>query len=299
MPKIVILINAGSGTESDNDALIKMLGEEFAAHDITADIKLAKSGEELLKLAGEAVKSDCETIVAGGGDGTISAVAARVLRSGKTLGILPLGTLNHFSRDLQIPQTLPEAVRVIAEGRTKEIDVGEVNGHIFLNNSSIGLYPRIVHKRERQQQRLGRGKWVAAFWASVLVLRRHPFLDVRLELENETLRRRTPLIFIGNNDYEMAGFNIGRRTRLDGGKLSLYLLHRTSRWRLIVLAIRSLLGMLRQAKEFEEFSIAECDIDTRRRKLLLVAFDGEVTAMKAPLKYRILAKALRVIVNGE
>ncbi len=299
MPKIVTLINAGSGTESDNDALIKMLGEEFAAHGVTADIKLAKSGEELIKLAGEAVKSDYETIVAGGGDGTISAVAAKVLSSGKTLGVLPLGTLNHFSRDLQIPQTLPEAVRVIVEGRTKEIDVGEVNGHIFLNNSSIGLYPRIVRKRERQQERLGRSKWVAAFWASWMILRRHPFLDVRLELENETLRRRTPLIFIGNNEYEMAGFNIGRRASLDSGKLSLYILQRTSRWKLIVLAIRSLLGKLRQAREFEEVLIEECEIDTRRRKILLVAFDGEVTAMKAPLKYRVLAKALKVIVNGE
>lgn len=299
MPKIVTLINAGSGTESDNDALIKMLDEEFAVHGVTADIKLANSGEELVKLAREAVKSDYETIVAGGGDGTISAVAASVLRSGKTLGVLPLGTLNHFSRDLHIPQTLPEAVRVIVEGHTKEIDVGEVNGHIFLNNSSIGLYPHIVHKRERQQERLGRSKWVAAFWASVMVLRRHPFLDVRLEFKNEILRRRTPLIFIGNNEYEMTGFNIGRRASLDKGKLSLYILHRTTRWKLIVLAIRSLLGKLRQAREFEEVLIEECEIETRRRKVLLVAFDGEVTAMKTPLKYKVRAKALKVIVNGE
>jgi len=300
MPDIVIIIiNAGSGTESDNDALIKKLGEEFDTHGIKTDIKLAKSGEELVKLAKEAAEGDCETIVAGGGDGTISAVAAEAIKANKTLGVLPLGTLNHFSKDLNIPQNIDEAVRVIGKGHTAEIDIGEVNGQIFLNNSSIGLYPRIVRKREQQQHRLGRSKWVAAFWATVLVLRRHPFLNVKLKLEDEKLMRRTPLIFIGNNEYEMEGFNIGKRSGLDGGKLSLYILHRTGRWGLILLAVRSLFGKLRQAKEFEEILTEECEIDTRRKKFLLVAFDGEVTAMKAPLKYRIRAKALKVIVNAE
>lgn len=298
MPKIAIIINAGSGSESDNDALIRKLGEEFDARGIEADIKLAESGEELVKLAGEAAESDCETIVAGGGDGTISAVAAEVIKSKKILGVLPLGTLNHFSKDLNIPQILKEAVQVIAEGNTAEIDVGEVNGKLFLNNSSIGLYPRIVKKRE-QQQRLGRSKWVAAFWAAILILRRHPFLDIKLKLENEILRRRTPLIFIGNNEYEMEAFNIGRRASLSGGKLSLYILNRTGRWGLIILTIRSLFGKLRQAKEFEAVLIEECEIETRRKKLLLVALDGEVTAMKAPLKYRIRPKALKVMVNDE
>jgi len=299
MPKIVVIINAGSGTQSDNEALIKTLQDGFDAHDLKADIKLAENGEELLEFAAKAAQSDCEIIVAGGGDGSVSAIAAEVIKANKTLGVLPLGTLNHFSRDLKIPQTLNEAIGIIAQGKTAEVDVGEVNGQIFLNNSSIGLYPRIVHKREQQQHRLGRSKWVAAFWASVLVLRRHPFLDVRLRLEDEKLMRRSPLIFIGNNEYEMEGFNIGRRASLDGGKLSLYILHRTGRWGLILLAVRSLFGKLRQAKEFEEILTEECEIETRRTKLLLVAFDGEVTAMKPPLKYSIRAKALRVIINGE
>ncbi len=298
MPKIAIVINAGSGKESDKDALIKILAGEFGAHGIEADIKLAESGEELIKFARKAADGEYKTIVAGGGDGSVSAVAAEVIRAGKTLGVLPLGTLNHFSKDLNIPQILEEAVRVIAEGKTVEIDVGEVNGKLFLNNSSIGLYPRIVHRREQQQHRLGRSKWVAAFWATVTVLRRHPFLNIKLKIDDEILVRRTPLIFIGNNEYKMEGLNIGRRERLDEGKLSLYILHRTGRWGLIILAIRSLLGNLRQAKEFEEILTEECEIETRRKKLLLVAFDGEVTTMKAPLKYKIRPRTLRVIIPG-
>ena len=238
-------------------------------------------------------------IVAGGGDGTISAVAEEAIKAGKTLGVLPLGTLNHFSRDLKIPPVLAEAIDIIAGGHTAEIDVGEVNGHIFLNNSSIGLYPHIVHKREQQQHRLKRGKWPSAFWATVMVLRRHPFLDIELRLGDEILKRRTPMVFIGNNDYEMEGFNIGRRPSLTGGKLSLYILPQTGRWGLLKLAVRALLGTLRQAKEFEEIMIEECRIETRRRKVLLVAFDGEVTALQTPLEYKIKPKALKVMVNSE
>jgi YegS/Rv2252/BmrU family lipid kinase len=299
MQKIAVIVNAGSGTAGKLADLNEHLAKVFAANGIEADIKLAKSGAEFTQFAKEAAEGDHEIVVAGGGDGTVNGVAAEIVGTGKILGVLPLGTLNHFSKDLQIPQNIDEAVRVIGEGHTAEIDVGEVNGRIFLNNSSIGLYPRMVLRREKEQHRLGVNKWIAAFWATFATLRRHPFLDVRLGLENETLMRRTPLIFIGNNEYEMEGFNIGKRARLDGGKLSLYILHRTGRWRLIVLAIRSLFGKLRQAKEFEEILTEECEIETRRRKLLLVAFDGEVTAMKAPLKYRIRAKALKVIVNGE
>jgi YegS/Rv2252/BmrU family lipid kinase len=299
MPRVFVIINAGSGTESDNDALIKKVQEEFAAHDLEAGIKLAKSGEELVQFAKEAAGSDCEIMVAGGGDGTISAVAEEAIKAGKILGVLPLGTLNHFSRDLNIPPVLAEAVSVIANGRAAEIDVGEVNGRIFLNNSSIGLYPHIVRKRTQQQQRLGRGKWPAAFWAAVAVLRRYPFLDIKIRIGDEILKRKTPFVFVGNNQYEMEGFKVGARERLDEGKLSLYVVQRTGRIGLVVLAIRSLFKMLRQSKDFEEYLVEEIEIETRRRKNLLVAFDGEVTAMSAPLEYTIKPKALKVMVGRE
>jgi YegS/Rv2252/BmrU family lipid kinase len=299
MPKVVVIINAGSGTASDNDALIKRIEELFAGHDLEAEVKLAENGEQLIEFARDAAQSDREIIVAGGGDGTISAVAAEVVNAKKTLGVLPLGTLNHFSKDLQIPQILDEAVRVIAEGHTIEIDAGEVNGQLFINNSSIGLYPRIVHKRRQQQNRLGRGKWPAAFWAAVSILRRYPFLQVRIRFEENVLRRKTPFIFVGNNEYQMEGFRIGARKNLAEGKLNLYVLHRTGRFGLLLLAFRSLFGMLKQAKDFDEFLLEEIEIETKRKKHLLVAFDGEITAMRAPLKYKIRPKALKVIVNGE
>ncbi len=295
MLKCAAIINAGSGTQSDTDQLKERVSAAFESNGIEAKIILVESGAELIKSAQNCAQSEFEIIVAGGGDGTISAVAAAIVGTNKTLGVLPLGTLNHFSKDLGIPQDLDEAVRVITENNIKEVDVGEVNEQIFLNNSSLGLYPSIVRRRERQQ-RLGQSKWYAAFWATVAVLRRYPFFAIKLKTENEELTRRTPFIFIGNNEYEMEVFNIGTRKCLDAGKLSVYLLRRTGRTGLVKLALRSIFGLLRQAKDFESFCTAEVLIETRRPKKMLVAFDGEVRLMETPLNYRVREKSLRVIV---
>ncbi len=121
-------------------------------------------------MAKKAIAGEAEIIVAGGGDGTVSAVASVVCKTDKTLGVLPLGTLNNFSKDLGIPQNIEDAVKIIAGNKVKTIDVGEVNGRIFINNSSIGLYPHIVKRREAQQ-RLGYGKWRSAFWAALKILK--------------------------------------------------------------------------------------------------------------------------------
>jgi YegS/Rv2252/BmrU family lipid kinase len=292
---IEVIINAGSGAGEDKNETIKQLVEAFRASNLDAHFSFAESGEQLLEMAKAAAQSDCQTIVAAGGDGTISAVAAAISKSGKTLGVLPLGTLNHFSKDLNIPAELEESVRIIAENHTAEIDAGEVNGQIFVNNSSIGLYPQIVRRREKQQHRLGRGKWTAAFWAAVAVLRRYPFFRIKLKIDGKEFLRKTPFVFVGNNEYETDSFNIGGRKCLDAGNLSVYVLHRTGRLGLVRLAIRSLFGILREAKDFETFCTDEITIETRRKKLL-VAFDGEVKPMETPLHYRIRPNALRVIV---
>ncbi|MDQ3714409.1 MAG: diacylglycerol kinase family lipid kinase [Acidobacteriota bacterium] len=292
---IKVIMNAGSGKDEDKDETKKQLVEAFRAGNLDAHFSFAESGEELLEMAEEAASGDYQTIVAAGGDGTISAVAAAIAKTGKTLGVLPFGTLNHFSKDLNIPAELEESVRIIAENHTMEIDIGDVNGQIFINNSSIGLYPQIVRRREKQQHRLGRGKWTAAFWAAIAVMRRYPFLKIKLKIDGEEFLRKTPFIFIGNNEYEMDSFSIGGRKCLDAGNLSIYVLHRTGRMGLVRLALRSLFGKLRQAKDFETFCTDEITIETRRKKLL-VAFDGEVKQMETPLHYRIRPNALRVIV---
>jgi diacylglycerol kinase family enzyme len=128
--------------------------------------------------------------------------------------------------------------------------------------------------------------------------RRFPFLHLQIEVEGQHLARRTHFLFVGNNEYEMAGFRIGSRARLNGGVLGLYLTQRTGRLGLILHAFRALFGRLSQAKDFQVFTVKEARIETHRRRLL-VAWDGEIAWMKTPLLYRTRPGALRVLVPND
>jgi YegS/Rv2252/BmrU family lipid kinase len=290
---IEVIINASSGGPGKEE-IRAQLTSLFDQSGLDAHISLARSGEQLVELAVRAAKDDAGTVIAGGGDGTINAVASALIDTDKTLGVLPLGTLNHFAKDLKIPLDLQGAVDNIIANHVVPVDVGEVNGHIFLNNSSLGLYPRLVHERE-QKQRLGHGKWPAFVWAAFSVMRRYPFLDVRLRVDGKEISSRSPFVFVGNNQYEMENFNIGRRSRLDAGELSLYFSHRMRRLGLVGLGLRALVGRVENAEQFVAMSATEFSIETKRSRIH-VATDGEVMMMKAPLRYRIRPAALKVIV---
>ncbi|MFA9218844.1 MAG: diacylglycerol kinase family protein [Sphingomonadaceae bacterium] len=293
MATISVIINAGAGLGYCN-AWVEGLAEQFRAHGLTPQITLAHGGEQLIGAARQALADGIATVVAGGGDGTINAVASVVVGSPARLGVLPLGTLNHFAKDMKIPLALEQAVATIAQGVAVQVDVGEVNGRIFLNNSSLGMYPDIVRDREHQQRHLKRGKWPAFGWAVLGALRRFPYLSVRLTVNGAEHARRTPFVFIGNNEY-LQGLTMGARERLDGGMLSLYAAQHCSRLGLVRLALHALLGRLAQAKDFDVLLAQEVVIDTRHRRLR-VATDGEVTLMAPPLHYRSRPAALTVLV---
>ncbi len=294
--RIIAVILNGSAGDGHDDTQSAQLRAKFRAHGIDAAVTLAGSGAEMTDAAVAALAAQVEAVVAGGGDGTINAVASVLAGTGTPFGVLPLGTLNHFAKDVGIPLALDDAIATIASGKQVDIDVGEVNGQIFLNNSSLGLYPDIVRDREKQQHRLGRGKWLAACWATLGALRRYPFLNVHVKLDDGTEQlRRTPFVFIGNNEYTMEGFSIGERQTLSGGKLSLYVAQRPGRLGLLRLGWSALWGRLAQERDFDVFTANNLNIDTRHSRLR-VATDGEVTVMATPLQYRIRPGALRVIV---
>ncbi|GAC1603482.1 MAG: diacylglycerol kinase family protein [Ramlibacter sp.] len=296
MAAIPVIVNAAAGTGSTPD-WARALPGQFAAAGLQADVQVMKQGSDIVPAAQAAVKRGATIVVAGGGDGTVSAVATGLVGTGVALGVLPMGTLNHFAKDLAVPLDLQQAIAVIAAGRQIDVDVGEVNGRIFINNSSLGIYPEIVRDRELRQSRLGHGKWRALLEASITAARRYPVLDVHIEVQGETLLRRTPFVFIGNNEYTMEGFAIGERKALDRGCLSLYLSHRMGRFGLLRLAFMALLRRLDQARDFEMLMATGFVVKTGHRNLR-VATDGEVTMMQTPLTYRLRPRALRVIAPG-
>ena len=292
---MVIILNASASSAardpSDTRSKVSTL---FGAAGAYPRIIVAE-GKDVHAIACQAVAANERTIIAGGGDGTVSTIGAELAGTGITMGILPLGTLNHFARDLRIPLDLEGAVQTVVDNHVAAVDVGEVNDRIFVNNSSLGIYPHVVALREAEQHWLKRGKFRANVSAIIHVLRRFQFLDLRITVDGKRLLRRTPFIFIGNNEYVMTGFRVGRRTRLNAGTLSVFLTHRMGWPGLLELTVEALFRKLKHGRNFEIYSAEEICIEARRRRLL-VATDGEVRWMKPPLHYRVRPNALRVVV---
>jgi diacylglycerol kinase family enzyme len=290
---VAVILNAAAGTHGPED-LKQRIGGLFRAAGLDAQVDMAATGSAIPELARRALARGCGIIVAGGGDGTVSAVANVIVGADVTLGVLPLGTLNHFAKDLHIPLDLETAAQNIVRGQMKKVDVGRLNDRIFINNSSLGLYPAIVKKRVAEQ-RLGHGKWAAFVWAATTVLRRHAVFGVRLSIDGTEIRRRTALVFVGNNEYEVRGLHLGTRARLDRGRLFIGITHGSGRHGLLRICLNAVLGGRATSPELELMTARELVIETRRQRVEL-ALDGEVVRMKTPLHYRTSPGALPVIV---
>jgi diacylglycerol kinase family enzyme len=284
------ILNGASVHAEAARALIARIASELGTE---ARVFVTRSGDELLPLARRAVSEKNSCVAAGGGDGTVNAVAGIVVGTDTALGVIPIGTLNHFAKDAGIPLDLETAIRNLFTGRVVKVDVGEVNGRVFVNNSGIGPYTHLVREREAQQ-RHGHPKWLAFVIAVGAVLRRYSRLRVRLHMsEAEALARMTPFVFVGNNKYEVAGLEIGRRISLTSGRLWVCTAPHAARRNLIGMAWRTLTGRVSDhelnAIEVEEFVV---EAATPR---INVSTDGEVSLMSAPLHYRIRPGALSVV----
>jgi diacylglycerol kinase family enzyme len=296
--KITVLLNAAAGTTPAEEAHEdeRRIREAFAGGGVEVEVRHVK-GADITATARQLAGSQNphgSVIVAAGGDGTQSAVATALAGTDAHMGVLPMGTLNHFAKDLGLPQDIGDAARVIATGRPRAVDVGEVNGRVFINNSSIGLYPHVVRHRDDMRERLGHGKWYAMFWAIIAIFRRFPVVKLRMTVNGESWLRTTPFVFVGNNTYEIDRLNLGGRTSLEKGELCVYFANRTGRLGMLRLAFRALIRCLRQDRDFNALCATELWIDTPRTSIS-VAADGEVLRLTPPLHYRVRPKALNVI----
>jgi diacylglycerol kinase family enzyme len=296
MAGIAVVLNDSSGG-GNGAAVTQRLQTILGRSGREVEITVAQGGSEIRTAMQRAVDQGCDTLVAAGGDGTINTAAQLLAGSELRLGILPLGTLNHFAKDLGIPTDLEAAAEVVLGGSVCRVDVGQVNDRVFLNNSSLGAYPAIVRLRERYQAG-GMGKWIAALWATLAVMRRHPFLAVRLTVEEEAMVRRTPFVLVGNNQYRMVGLHAASREALTKGELAVYVLNAERRRGLLRLAWQVLVQGVDRVQELDLFTVAEATIETSLPRIQ-VALDGEVTILDSPLHYRTRASALQVLVPAE
>ncbi|MGH6729539.1 MAG: diacylglycerol/lipid kinase family protein [Sphingomicrobium sp.] len=289
--KPLVLVNRGGGSAGKDP--IRRVRAALKAAGVDADIK-AVSGSGAAKHAAAAVRKGLKLVVAAGGDGTMSAIAGALSGSRTALGLLPMGTLNHLARDLGIPFDLDEAAAVLAKGRARRIDLAELNGRTFVNNSAIGLYPLMVVDRDSQHSRLGRSKRLAMLVASIRAIARFHHQRLSLTVNDEEKRIDTPLLFVGNNDYRIDIGAAGRRESVAGGHLCVLVMRHNSRRGLVAAAIRALFNRAKdndmvRIEDVERLRVAS------RHKSLAVSLDGEVCRLPTPLDYRIRKGALRVI----
>lgn len=250
--------------------------------------------------AGHAVRAalesrDVDIVIVGGGDGTVSAAASVMVGDPRPLAVLPLGTLNHLARDLGMPRRLEAAVDAIATGHVRAIDVGEVNDRVFVNNSSIGFYPELVLEREQERASRQLGKVTAYVRVLPRLLRRLSTFDVRVATPTRLLTTRSPMVLVGNNDYGLRFPWSTRRQRLDAGVLSVYVAEVAHRRELLHLLAHAAAGRL-SGTDVLRAELSPMVVVVPRESRVRVAVDGEVFAMKAPLRYRIRPRALNVVV---
>jgi len=293
MARVTVLLNRGGGAVSADPQIADKIADVLQRAGLDPEIELVSGGDCAVRCRAIAERGD-ELLIIGGGDGTVSAAASALIGTQTLLGILPLGTLNHFSRDLGIPLNLDEAAALIVQRSEHRVDVGEMNERVFINNSAIGLYPLMVVDRDLQRKKLGRSKWLAMVVASLRTLARFNHERLTLTVNDEKARVDTPLLFVGNNDYRVDLGAPGRRDSIEGGKLSVFVMRKKTRAGFVAASIRALLGRTRKDDMVRIEDVGRLRVDVRR-SILAVSLDGEVVRAAPPLDYRIRKQALRVI----
>lgn len=286
MKPVLVIFNPKSGS-----SCLRKVQAACKKHGILAHYHRIQPN--LKQLIAKAEREGCEVVIAVGGDGTVNAVAAQLAGSALRLAVLPCGTLNHFAKDLGIPLDVEEAVELIKYRQGKRIDVGQVNDRVFVNNSSVGIYPALVRERDKRSHIFG--KWPAALWAVAVVMFKIRRRHLTLLIDGKRIKRRTPFVFVGNNSYRIDEFGFSNRTHLDQGLLSIYLIKTANIFVILRILLMALVGRARSEQDFEVFSGKNVEIHSSHSQLQ-VAFDGEVALMEAPLHYKIRSKSLQVVV---
>ena len=271
---------------SEAEAAFKEAGHEMEVHVVEP--------EDIEAALDEAVAAAPDILVAGGGDGTIRCAASRLLGSEIALGILPLGTINRLARDLNIPIEPRAALRALASGGYREIDVAEVNGEIFLCNSMLGLPSEISQGRQNLR---GRPFWpriggYLKLLRTILASRRHLELSIDGD-EKKSRRVRVLSLAVSNNVYKQQPSLIFTREALDQGRLGVYMAKPHSGLGMLWVLARAALGFWSGDDRLDSLSARKVVIKTRKKRLRL-SNDGEVETLKTPLYYQIHPKALKV-----
>ena len=297
--RLHVVINREGGTARSlgPETLRQRLLDAFTGAGALAEVELVPGAELLPALErarDRAAKDELDGVVVGGGDGSVNGAAGLFARTGIPLGVLPLGTLNHFARDLGLPPDFAEAAAAIAVAAPRAVDCAEVNGRVFVNNSLLGAYPYMVADRERRRREHGLSKWPAMTLAFLRMLWRFPRRRLTLVLPDGRIPVVTPSLMVGVNEYDPKNFEIPRTHGLDQGRLWLLVARHRHPLGFAWFAFRTVFSGIDQARDFDVLTLTELEVQARPSRLP-VATDGELVTLRPPLRYRIRPGELLVL----
>ncbi|KAA5921593.1 diacylglycerol kinase [Achromobacter xylosoxidans] len=294
---LFIVLNTGSGrgdAQALQDIIRRVLdeaGRRFQLMPVDDPSRLVATAREAVALAREAGG----IVVAAGGDGTLNAVAGQVLGQDVPFGILPQGTFNYFGRRYGISQDTEAALRGLLGGELRPVQVGLLNGRLFLVNASLGLYPQLLEDREAYKQRFGRSRLVA-LWSGLVTLMRAPRqLSLRLDYEGRVRDLRSPTLVVGNNRLQLEHIGIDP-AELDRGHLVAMAARPVGTLALYGLLLRGLFSRLGEAEHVVSFAFDRLMVSIRGRRRVKVAMDGEISWMDTPLEFKVSDTPLPLVV---
>jgi diacylglycerol kinase family enzyme len=297
---LIVVMNARSGAQ-EFEACRRVVAEVFECAGQPHEFLLIhhpKQIGEIAERAAELGEARNGAVIASGGDGTINAVAQRVIPTRRPFGLLPMGTFNYFARAHDIPLDLEAAARMVLEGEVTPVQVGALNNRIFLVNASLGLHPQMLQDREEYTKVYGRHRFTAVISGLRTLFRELEPLNIRIEHDNEVENVRTPSLFIGNNPLQLERVGLPEADAVERWRLAAILMKPIDSLELVGLILRGALGKLGEADslrsfEFKQMTVAPRSFYSRHR--MFVATDGEQMWMRPPLKFSLTPQPLMLI----
>ncbi len=286
--RIPAFVNPSAGSAPD---VLKLLRADsrFEVREVEAE-----GLQDALRMA---TTSGAARVLVSGGDGTIASAADVLIGTRCELAVLPGGTLNHFARDVGLPRDdLAACLEIAATGTARPTDVGTVNGRVFLNTSSIGIYVAFVRVREKLEPYMGYR--LASLLSALRTWARLHGFDVEVSDGETTRRLHTPLLYVGVGERELDRRELGARIPNGPRALHAFVLRETARARLLGRMIAALANGTRSLMRWGSLEVQLIQGFTVHldRQSVTVALDGELVRMDAPLEYRFVRDALRVVV---
>ena len=299
---LVFVINAASG-HNDSDATRQVIEETLHGNGRAGELLYAKRGDiaEVARRGAKLARERSTAVVAVGGDGTINAVAQAAYVENCPLGVVPQGTFNYFARTHGIPADVAAATQALLHSAPVPVQVGMINEHIFLVNASVGLYPELLQDREAYKARFGRSRVVAFAAALATLLARHRQLQLHIERSSGARDVKTPTLFVGNNRLQLEQVGLPEAPALDDGCIAAVMLRPIGSLAMLGLLFRGAFGRLGEADTVESFKFHRMIVTprpSRNGRKVKVAFDGELSHLRAPLDFRVAPKPLFLLKSG-